>query len=76
VETGWRAGDQVEIVKGLSAGEIVVTSGTFFLDSETRMRPPSSGAAAADQAAPVPTGHRPRGGAGSSSLEARAGDAR
>src|SRR5919204_3226655 len=71
VVTGWRAGDQVEIVKGLSAGEIVVTSGTFFLDSETRMRPPPSGAAAVDPVSPVPTGHRPRGGAGSSSLEAR-----
>jgi Cu(I)/Ag(I) efflux system membrane fusion protein len=75
VETGWRSGDRVEIVKGLSAGEIVVTSGTFFLDSETRMRPPPSGAAAADAPPPVPTGHRSRGGAGTS-LEARAGDAR
>jgi Cu(I)/Ag(I) efflux system membrane fusion protein len=75
VETGWRAGDRVEIVKGLSAGEIVVTSGTFFLDSETRMRPPPSGAAAADAPPPVPTGLHPRGGAGTS-MEARAGDAR
>jgi membrane fusion protein, copper/silver efflux system len=86
VETGWRAGDQVEVVEGLSEGELVVTAGTFFLDSETRMRPPPSGAAAAD-AAPVPTGHRPRGGAGAvveeharadrqEGVHARAGDAR
>jgi membrane fusion protein, copper/silver efflux system len=38
VETGWRFGDRVEIVKGLSAGDRVVVSGTFLLDSESRMR--------------------------------------
>jgi len=38
VETGWRFGDRVEIVKGLTAGERVVVSGTFLLDSESRMR--------------------------------------
>jgi membrane fusion protein, copper/silver efflux system len=38
VETGWRAGERVEIVRGLSAGERVVVSGTFLLDSETRLR--------------------------------------
>ena len=66
VETGWRAGDRVEVVKGLAAGEKIVTSGTFFLDSETRLRSPTSGAAAANDLAPVPTGHEPRppGGAG------------
>jgi Cu(I)/Ag(I) efflux system membrane fusion protein len=76
VETGWRAGDRVEIVKGLSAGEIVVTSGTFFLDSETRMRSPLSGAAAANP--PVPSGSRSGGGAGAhmEGAHARAGDAR
>src|SRR5919204_697154 len=65
VETGWRAGDQVEIVKGLSAGEIVVTAGTFFLHSQTPIKPAPSGAAAAETALQVPTtGHHPRGGAG------------
>jgi RND family efflux transporter MFP subunit len=65
VETGWRFGDEVEIVAGLSPGERIVTSGTFFLDSESRMRPPVSGAAAAKGTAPVPTGHEPApGGAG------------
>jgi len=65
VETGWRSGDQVEIVKGLSPGEQIVTSGTFFLDSESRMRLSSSGAAVAKGAAPDPTGHEhPHGGAG------------
>jgi Cu(I)/Ag(I) efflux system membrane fusion protein len=38
VRTGWRLGDKVEIVEGLAAGERVVVSGTFFLDSESRMR--------------------------------------
>ncbi len=38
VETGWRLGDQVEIVKGLMPGERVVVSGNFLLDSESRMR--------------------------------------
>ncbi|MFL5303428.1 MAG: efflux RND transporter periplasmic adaptor subunit, partial [Anaeromyxobacteraceae bacterium] len=66
VETGWRSGDQVEVVKGVRPGERVVSSGTFFLDSETRMRPPPSGAAAAG-AEPVPSGPRSRGGAGEAS---------
>jgi membrane fusion protein, copper/silver efflux system len=44
VETGWRFGDRVEIVRGLSAGERVVVSGTFLLDSESRMRRAPGGA--------------------------------
>jgi Cu(I)/Ag(I) efflux system membrane fusion protein len=38
VETGRRFGDRVEIVRGLTAGDRVVVSGTFLLDSESRMR--------------------------------------
>lgn len=38
VETGWRFDDQVEIVKGLTAGERIVTSGNFLIDSESRMK--------------------------------------
>jgi multidrug efflux pump subunit AcrA (membrane-fusion protein) len=38
VETGWRFGDRVEIVNGLADGDRVVVSGTFLLDSESRMR--------------------------------------
>jgi Cu(I)/Ag(I) efflux system membrane fusion protein len=75
VETGWRSGDQVEVVTGLRPGELVVSSGTFFLDSETRMRSPTSGAAAANGSMPAPSGHRPPGGAGAST-EAQAGAAR
>jgi Cu(I)/Ag(I) efflux system membrane fusion protein len=38
VETGRRIGDDVEVTKGLRAGERIVMSGTFFVDSESRMR--------------------------------------
>ena len=38
VETGWRFGDQVQILKGLHQGERVVTSATFLVDSESRLR--------------------------------------
>ena len=38
VETGWRFNGRVEIVRGLDAGERIVTSANFFLDSETRMQ--------------------------------------
>jgi Cu(I)/Ag(I) efflux system membrane fusion protein len=72
VQTGWRSGDEVEIVKGLSLGELVVTAGTFFLDSETRMSPGPSGAAEPNAARPVPAGHPPRGDPGTP-IEAGAG---
>jgi RND family efflux transporter MFP subunit len=38
VETGSRLGDHVEVTKGLVAGERIVISGTFFVDSESRMK--------------------------------------
>ena len=38
IETGRRIGDDVEVTKGLTAGERIVISGTFFIDSETRMK--------------------------------------
>jgi RND family efflux transporter MFP subunit len=38
VETGWRNGDDVEVTRGLTAGERIVVSGTFFIDSESRMK--------------------------------------
>jgi membrane fusion protein, copper/silver efflux system len=37
VETGWRLGGRVEITKGLKPGERVVASGTFLVDSESRL---------------------------------------
>jgi membrane fusion protein, copper/silver efflux system len=45
VETGRSTGDRVEVVKGLAAGERVVVSGNFLLDSESRMK--NTGTAAA-----------------------------
>src|SRR2546423_4869644 len=38
VETGERFGDRVQILRGLVEGEQVVASGTFLVDSETRLR--------------------------------------
>jgi Cu(I)/Ag(I) efflux system membrane fusion protein len=49
VKTGARFGDKTEIVAGLTAGERIVTSGTFLIDSESRMR----AAAAGDSDKPV-----------------------
>jgi YHS domain-containing protein/multidrug efflux pump subunit AcrA (membrane-fusion protein) len=43
VETGWRFGDQVEIVSGLMVGERIVTSGNFLVDSESRMKLAAAG---------------------------------
>jgi RND family efflux transporter MFP subunit len=42
VETGWQDGDRVSIRGGLKAGERVVTTGAFLLDSESRMKSPAS----------------------------------
>ena len=38
VETGWRFGDRIEIVRGLMPGERIVVSGNFLIDSESRWR--------------------------------------
>jgi RND family efflux transporter MFP subunit len=43
VETGWRMGDRVEITKGLMEGEKIVVSGTFLVDSESRMKLAAAG---------------------------------
>jgi RND family efflux transporter MFP subunit len=47
VETGVRVGDDVEVTKGLMPGERIAISGTFFIDSESRMKGATRGAAAA-----------------------------
>lgn len=38
VETGERIGDRIEITKGLRAGERVVVSGNFLIDSESQLK--------------------------------------
>ncbi len=43
VETGWRVGNRVEIVRGLEPGERIVISGTFLIDSESRLELAASG---------------------------------
>jgi len=56
VETGNRAGDDLVVLKGLKAGEHIVTSANFLIDSESQLQavmgsfappPPGAGAAAA-----------------------------
>ncbi|MEI9475538.1 MAG: efflux RND transporter periplasmic adaptor subunit [Deltaproteobacteria bacterium] len=43
VETGWRLGNRVEITKGLVPGEKIAMSGTFLIDSESRMELAAAG---------------------------------
>ena len=53
IETGWRFGDRVEVVKGLSAGERIVFSGTFLVDSESRIKSAAAGVYGAAARDPV-----------------------
>jgi RND family efflux transporter MFP subunit len=62
VETGDRAGDDLVVLKGLKAGEHIVTSANFLIDSESQLQaamgsfappPPGAGAAAAMNAPAV-----------------------
>jgi len=43
VQTGWRRGGLVEITRGLMNGERIVVSGTFMIDSESRMQAAAMG---------------------------------
>ncbi|MCS6951784.1 MAG: efflux RND transporter periplasmic adaptor subunit [Bryobacterales bacterium] len=43
VETGELLGDRIVIVKGLQPGERIVTSGTFLIDSESRLKAAAAG---------------------------------
>ena len=43
VETGWRRGGLVEITRGLMDKEHIVVSGTFMIDSESRMQAAAMG---------------------------------
>jgi Cu(I)/Ag(I) efflux system membrane fusion protein len=45
VKVGTRAGDQVQIVDGVSDGETVVATGNFLVDSESRLRAAMAGQA-------------------------------
>jgi len=49
VETGWRIGSEIEVTRGLMAGERIVISGTFLIDSESRMKTAAHGGVEAAQ---------------------------
>jgi membrane fusion protein, copper/silver efflux system len=53
VKTGRHIGDQVEIVEGLVPGDRIVSSGTFLLDSESRMKMAAAGFTEAPAKDPV-----------------------
>src|SRR5215212_1992418 len=72
VTVGERVGDRLSVLQGVTAGERVVASGTFLVDSESRLQsaaaamgapatPPSAGPAAAPstRVGPAPTAVRP-----------------
>jgi len=54
VQAGERRGDRVTILSGLTAGERVVASGTFLVDSESQLK-----AAASGMGAPPSSAHAP-----------------
>lgn len=60
VVLGPRCGDQYPVVRGLEAGQKVVTSGAFLVDAETRLNPAvatgyfGAGTAAGDRPGPAP----------------------
>jgi Cu(I)/Ag(I) efflux system membrane fusion protein len=43
VETGWRSGGRVEVVRGLEAGDRIVLAGTFLVDSESQLKAAAEG---------------------------------
>ena len=53
VQTGARLGDRVIITSGLEAGEAVVVSGNFLIDSESRLQQSAASMAATPAPAPV-----------------------
>lgn len=55
VETGRRLNDRVQIVKGLSEGENVVSAGTFLIDSESRLQTVAGADKAAGRRSPLVT---------------------
>ena len=52
VQAGARSGDNVEILTGVSAGETVVTTANFLIDSESRLRAAIHSPSQAEAAAP------------------------
>lgn len=55
VRAGHRSGDKVQILDGLSPGELVVTSSSFLIDSESRLRATIEGTSEPGAAPAVPS---------------------
>lgn len=53
IQTGWRVGDDVQVLHGLMDSERIVVSGNFLLDSESRMKLAASGVHGAPATDPV-----------------------
>jgi len=53
VETGWRSGDRVEVLSGLTPGDRIVVSGTFLVDSESQLKAAAAGVYGAASKDPV-----------------------
>ena len=53
VQTGWRYKNKIQITDGLHEGEQVVISGSFLIDSESRIRASTAGAKATSVVDPV-----------------------
>src|SRR5262249_9678719 len=60
VSVGERFGDRVTIVRGLSAGERVVSSGTFLVDSESQLKAAATGMGAPTDALSAPAKPAPK----------------
>ena len=58
IQTGRRSGTRIEVVSGLAPGEKIVVSGTFLLDSESRLRFPQR--AVASHVMPVSSAGLPK----------------
>jgi RND family efflux transporter MFP subunit len=54
VEIGQRLGDRIEILHGLEAGQRIVASGVFLINSESQLKAAASGMGAPEGAAPAP----------------------
>ena len=53
VKAGQQLGDRVEILSGLKAGERIVTSGNFLIDSESQLKAAAASGATHQHAAPA-----------------------
>ena len=57
VKLGHRSGEYYQVLKGLAAGQRVVTAGAFLLDAETRLNPAAAAAYFGASDAAKPPGH-------------------